>query len=292
VRRLYAQASIAPLLLQVRDVDPVENLVSISNDSGVTAAGDGQLSFRINAAGQPSQVIGPITPPAGQRPIATANALAALVRAPYSARATLNPPRFPDAIGSADIVITEASGAHVTIDNVVSRDSRQTLRVGRANPLNLQSWDGNNFLVGSLEQRTVLKNYDTGADRIDTFIVQQVTAGNRGEAMMSGHRVRPAKRAIDPVKFSAFLTQRASDGSDNNPFSMPHEMGHVTMELVHATGAGTNTQLMTGGGTSAANEVGGSKRIRDGDVTFDSPAITTRQIRDLRSEGAPLLEGW
>src|SRR5204863_9333091 len=70
-RRVYAQAGLAPRLSQpTREVDPQENLVAISEfdstrptvPAGVSAAGDGQVGFRINAPGKPSQVIGPITP--------------------------------------------------------------------------------------------------------------------------------------------------------------------------------------------------------------------------------------
>lgn len=291
-RRIYAQAGIAPKLMQaVRAVDPPENLVSISNDSGLTAAGDGQLRFRINAAGQPPQIIGPIAPAAGATPMATATALAAVVSAPYSAAVTQNPARFVDPVGqgSADIVITEAGGAQVTIDRVLSGDSRQTLTVGRANPLNLESWTGANWLVGSIEQRAVLKNHDTGDDRVDVFVVQQGSGGNRGEAMMSGHRIDPNRSAINQVKFSAFVIVTTMDSSDTNPYSFPHEVGHVAGELVHALGA--NRQLMRGG-TSGNNSVGASKRIRDGAVNYDSPAGNFNLVDRIRVEGAPLLEAW
>jgi hypothetical protein len=300
IRRVYAQAGLAPRFMQTtRVVDPQENLVAVSEfdptkptvPGGVSAAGDGQLGFRVNAAGKPSQVIGPITPAAGDTPETTANALAALVQAPYTAVATRNPARFPDPAGSrsADILITEASGAHVTIDQVVSGDSRQTLTVGRMNAANLQSWDGTNFLVGSIEQRTALKNYDTGADRIDIVVAQQFTSGDRGLAMMSGHQIDPARSAIDPVKFSAFLAQRTMDGTDGNPFSFPHECGHVAMELVHATGRAN--QLMTGG-TTPADAVTATKRIREQTQTFDRPAGAFRQMQRLRTDGAPLIDAF
>ncbi|MBK7707916.1 MAG: hypothetical protein IPJ30_19745 [Acidobacteria bacterium] len=57
-------------------VDPMENLVSISNDSGLTARGDGRIGFTIHSAGKTDQVVGPITPAAGDTPIKTARALA------------------------------------------------------------------------------------------------------------------------------------------------------------------------------------------------------------------------
>ena len=287
IRRIYAQASIAPKLAQAtREVDPVANLVAVSDAAGASAAGDGNLGFRLTAPGLAPLVVGPITPAAGDSPRTSANALAALVTAPYSAVVSVNPARFtdPPAARSADLVITPTN---VTVDNVVSTDSRQTLAVGRPNPANLLSWDGTNFLVGSIEQRTLLKNYDTGDDRIDIIVVQQVTAGNRGEAMMSGHQIDPLRRAISQVKFSAFLVQITMDGTDNNPFSAPHECGHVTMELVHAQGR--RAELMSAG-TSPAAVVNGTKRIKDGLQAFDSPHRSFRQLARLLSEGAPLLE--
>lgn len=292
-RRVYAQASIAPQLAQaVREVDPAENLVSISNDSGLSAAGDGALGFRINASAGATQTIGPDNPPANQSPINTANALAALVRAPFVANVTQNPPRFNDFVGSADIVITHSDGNHVTIDNLVSNDSRQTLMIGRVNPTNLQSWDGTNWLVGSIQQRTALKNYDTGHDRIDIVVCQAFTSGTRGQAMMSGHQIDPGRRAIDPIKWSAFVNASTADVTDTNPFTMPHECGHVALELVHATGALSQFELMMGTGTTHLNAVDASKRITDGNVTFDWPAGSYNQVTRIRAEAALLLTAW
>jgi hypothetical protein len=291
-RRVYAQASISPQLAQpVREVDPAENLVSISNDSGLKAAGDGAMGFRINA-GPDSQTIGPINPPRNQSPIATANALAALVRAPFVARVTQNPPRFVDAVGSADIVITHTGGTPVTIDNPVSTDSRQTLTIGRVNPASLQSWDGNNWLVGSIQQRTALKNYDTGHDRIDIVVATVLSSGSRGEAMMSGHRIDPARRAIDEIKWSAFVNADSMAGNDDDFVNLPHECGHVLLELIHATGPLSQFELMMGRGTTYLNAVDASKRITDGNVTFDSPAGSYNQVTRIRAEAAPLLRNW
>jgi hypothetical protein len=289
-RRIYAQAGFAPRIVSAtREVDPVSNLIAVSNDRGVSAAGDGQLGFRLTAPGLAPLVVGPITPSAGDTPATTANALATLVQAPYSANVTVNPARFPDGVASrsADLLITPSN---VTIDQVVSGDSRQTLTVGRPNPANLLSWDGNNFLVGSIEQRTILKNYDTGADRIDVFVVRTVTSGNLGEAMMSGHKIDPQRRAIDPVKFSAFVIQSTMDGSDKNPTTLPHECGHTLLELIHADGPGNATQLMTGQPIPDVATVNGTKRMKDGLEHFDRPPGNFKQLKRIRTEGAPVLD--
>ena len=140
-RRAYAEASIAPKLMQpVREIDPPENLVAVSDDNGVVAIGNEQLSFTINAAGHPSQVIGPITPAAGDTPVTTARALAARIRAPFRGSVSVNAARL-DAVSdnaqSADIVITEAGGARVTIDPIPPGGAGQRLSAGRVNPLNI-----------------------------------------------------------------------------------------------------------------------------------------------------------
>ena len=294
VRRVYAQASIGPKLANpTHAIDAPENLVSISNDSGLTAAGDGQLSFRINATGQTPQTI-TVNPSAGDTPITTANALAGQITAPFSAAVTQNPARFNDPVGqgSADLVITEAGGAKVTIDNVVSGDSRQTLTVGRPNPMVMQEWDGNNFLVGSIEQRTVLKNFDTGDDRVDIFVVDVFVDGTLGgAAMMSGHRLDPNRSAINQVKWSVFIIRTMMDSTDNHPFALPHEIGHDTAEVVHTANA-ENFQLMNGGFLGSPNAVNLRKRIRDGAATYTSPAGNFNLVDRLRVEGAPLLENW
>lgn len=302
-RRVYAQANIAPKLVQAtRAIDPVENLISISNDSGLSARGDGQIGFTIHASGKPDQVVGPITPAANDTPIKTARALAALVRAPFKAEVSENPARFVDPVSrkSADIVITEQGGARVTLTigvPIANRDTRQTISIGVVNPLALESWavpnGNNNWNAGSLQQRTVLKNYDshvsTADDTVDIFVVDTVTGGNRGEAMMSNHRIDPQRPSTTKVKWSAFLISSTMNAGDGNPFSFPHEVGHVSGEVVHATGA--NAQLMRNG-TSGTNAVGGSKRIRDGAVTYDAPASDFNLITRIRTEGANLLERW
>jgi hypothetical protein len=107
--------------------------------------------------------------------------------------------------------------------------------------------------------------------------------------MMSNHRIDPQRRSISKIKWSAFLRANTMDSTNSNPFSFPHEVGHVTAEVVHAQGAAG--QLMTSG-TSGTSVVGGTKRIRDGAVTYDAPAADFNIVNRLRSEGSPLLESW
>jgi hypothetical protein len=301
-RRLFAQASLGPKLIGVREVNPAENLVCVSgfapgdpaNAGGRRAAGDGQLGFTINATGKPSQVIGPINPAAGDDALTSAGALAALVQPPYSAQAFLNARRRIDALGSADILITETSGAPVTLSAMVSTDSAQLLSFGNVNPLPaaLQSWDGDNFLVGVIEQRVLLRNYDTGDDRVDVIVIDTTTSGNRGEAMMSGHSLNPDATAHGRpgIKFSLFVIRSTMNSTDNDPLVLAHEIGHVAGEVLHAV---TERHQLMHAQVTGNNAVGASKRIRNAPVRYDNSNAAGFNLLDrVRLEGAGLLEPW
>jgi hypothetical protein len=293
VRRTYAQAGIAPRLVQAtRIVDPQNNLVAIGEPHGVTARGGGQMGFRITSPGNPTQVIGPIATVAGTKPAGTAAALAALVAAPYVANVSENPAGFNDPVGnrSADIVITVPGGL-VTIDQEISTDARQVLTIGRPNIASLQGF-GNDFLIGSSQQRALLKTYDTGEDRVDVFVVQTIASGDRGQAMMHGTSIDRARPAIAPVRFSVFVNARSMDASDDDFVNLAHEMGHVLTDLIHATGARSNQQLMMGQGTTFLVSEPASKRIKERPQQFDSPAGTHRQIDRIHDKARGLLEAF
>lgn len=300
LRRVYAQASLSPKLMQnITAVDPPANLVSISNDTGLAADGTEQFQILVTGVGQPNQTTVLFAPVAGATPIQTATALAALVTAPYSARVTHNPAASNSlSRRSADIVITAPGGARVSLFRIGPRGTNQTLDIGRATPSNFQSWNVANFLVGSLQQRTVLKNFDTGDDRVDVFVVTQLTAENRAEAMMSGHQVAPARSAITQVKNSVFMTSGTMDGTNNNPFVLGHELCHVVAEVIHAPPSAPPNlvSIMDFGGTEVTNSVNASKRIRDGAVAIDAPAGNFNLVSRLRLHGAGfsqnLLETW
>jgi hypothetical protein len=291
VRRTYAQAGIAPRLVRsTRVVDPQNNLVAIGEPHGVTARGDGQMGFRITSQGQPDQVIGPLVTVRNATPADTANALAALVTAPFTATVTVNPAGFNDLVGnrSADILVTIPGGL-VTIDQEVSTDSRQTLAVGRPNPVNLQGFPAD-FLIGSIQQRTILKNYDTGDDRVDVFVVQAIDSGDRGQAMMHGASFARGREAIAPVRFSVFVNAASMNASDDDFVNLAHEMGHVLTDLIHATAARSDQQLMMGRGTTFLVSEPASKRIKERPQQFGFPAGLHRQIDRIHDQASGLLE--
>jgi hypothetical protein len=279
-RRVYAQISMTPKLLQIRSVDPVENLVSISNNTGANASGGSSLGFNITGvqagAADDQLYVGLIAPNAGDSPMATAARLAALVRPPFSVRTVQNPPTQNMAQGSADLIISHAGGRRILIDGALSTDATQTVVVGRANPANLLMVAYDNHLVGSEEYRVLLQAYDTGDDRIDLFVVNALSNANTlGQAMIPGVSYG-LKRAITKVTTSAFCVAASMDGSDTWPTVLSHEVAHVLLDWYHVTNDATQLMhpIVTPG-----NSVAAAKRFSESAVTF---SLNTSFVQEAR----------
>jgi hypothetical protein len=220
--------------------------------------------------------------------------LAAKVAAPYKSMAAENAARFtdPKTRRSADIVITEDSGARVRITQENSNDARQTIAVGRPVAVLFQEWNGTNWLVGSIEQRAVLRNYDTGDDRFELFVIRRfVSPTLLGAAMMSGHIVDPDRPARSKIKWSCFVDRRSSDSSDQFPIVIAHEAMHAVGEVMHTVNHPAQVMHPT---ADQNNAVGIAKRIRDGAATYDGGNIAGNHnlVRRMRTQGAALLERW
>jgi len=299
IRRIMAQASIGPDLLSVREVDPFENFLSVSNPAqnagagagGRLAAGDGQLGFTISATGQPTQVVGPITPAAGQSALASATALAALVSAPYSATAFPVPVRTNDTLAAADILIKGPAGANVVLSALVSGDSNQSLDAIRLNPFPAVIFETDNFntFCGTVHQRAICRNYDTGDDRVDLFVIEQMDQNSRGEAMIRGHKLsKPANQNVSGVFLSVFMAKRCMDGTDADPIVLPHELGHTVAEVFHAI----PTHQMMNAQVTGNVAVGASKRIRDSGIDYGGTTDKINLHERYRTEGAVVLRPW
>jgi hypothetical protein len=299
IRRVMAQASIGPDLLSVREVDPFENFLSVSNPAqnapagagGRLAAGDGRLGFTISATGQPTQVVGPITPPAGQSALDTATALAALVTAPFSATAFPVPVRSNDTRAAADILVRGPAGVNVVLSAIKSDDSAQTLEVIRLNPFPavIFETDAFNTFMGTVHQRAICRNYDTGDDRVDLFVIDKMDQDSRGEAMIRGHKLsKPANQGVSGVFLSVFMARRCMDGTDNDPIVLPHELGHTVAEVFHAN----PTHQMMHAEVTGNVAVGASKRIRDANIGYGGTTDKINLHLRYRAEGAVVMRPW
>ena len=91
---------------------------------------------------------------------------------------------------------------------------------------------------------------------------------------------RPLTGMINQI----IMHQNSADGTPNNPFSLPHEIGHImTDNELHSL---VNTELMTNGGTSAvSSNIHDSKRIVEFAPTVDNWEETVQNADADRTIG-------
>ncbi len=300
-RRVYAQANMSPVLVDpfIRLLDPPElNLLSVSNGSGVRALGrtlaglsPSRLSFTITtsrAGVAPKPVVLdiplPPNPAARQTPKELADLLVPLISdADFDAEAFENSPLIGllPTRRSADIVVKDKIGGRVTITAVQSTDGAATLRLARANLNNINDFGAADSWAGTLDERHIIRNFDSGDDRLDCYVVGALKSGARGESFPFGYPLDPRFRAnvagSSPMPFSCIMGAVSHspsefglpvmNGGNSLPYTFPHEAGHSLLDCNHAT---RRSELMASG-TSQAPGVRATKRICDTPVrvTYD-----------------------
>lgn len=299
VRRVYAQADCAPKVVPpgIRLLDPPErNMVTVSNISGARATGrttagasPSRMSFNlsVNRGGvvtnKPIAIAIPRAPNPAARltPKAVADLLVAAINdADFTATAFENPPVLGRAANrrSADVIVRDATGAgRVTIDTVRNTDAGASLRLAVVNLNSVRDADLNE-LFGTMDERQIIRNFESGdspPDRLDCFVVGRWQNFNlRGRSFppspelgndAAGNYVGAVFEPPPEFRFVTIMSARSSsgrvmDGSNNLPYTFPHEAGHALMNMFHSA---PGSELMAGGGTSVNAVLGGTKRICD-----------------------------
>lgn len=322
-RRAYAQLSLAPKLVgNIRVFDPPSaDMVAVSDPvgtpaSGVTAAGAAStLTFDIDAPpGTPAPAAATrvtVNLAAGNTPTQVCNAIVTALPAGFSGEVHTNAQATNQATPSADVIIkrTAAGGARVVIRNETTNDTALTVKVARVNIATV-STDATpnafaNLLVSSPEARRLLR-FRGRDDRLDFFVVGSIT-GARGVAYIPATDLAAQYRPPKFCRWSVLMASSVMNGADNDPFSYPHEAGHILNDAFHADPADANVanQLMTGTGTDGVNSVSASKRISDDPVQVQyqkyDPAQATagafhsvniQPAKRFRTRGAPVFGRW
>ena len=277
VRQLYAQASMSVQLIgTIRNVPGPTNLIAIANANGAPAIGGGTIQIRVQIGALNTttfvfdQTI-QVTTNAGDAPLATATALSAAINAAFAAatppfaataRPSGNPPLTGQALGSADVLVGDPLTQRVSLSLVANGDLGHPVLIGRITSTNIPDFGAADSHVGTLEERTLVKNYDSGADRIDLFVIGTLGSTALGEAFIP-NAAQPASSQPIPLMINSALVFAATvTVNDNFHTTIPHEMGHILMDNNHALVA---TEMMGAGSPVGANErvVNGPKRISD-----------------------------
>lgn len=291
---------------------------------GVTAA--------IIAASMKEEVKVSLT--AGQTPLEIAKAIIAALPKDYKGEAHCNPTAFNrapnnpgsgDVHGSVDLIISRTDGKRVIIRKEATDDAAATILVVR---LDLAAVDQDHpdpaIIAASADFRRVLRAAPGEDDRMDCYVISRFKRDSlRGRAFVAAPDLPADYRPTKPLRWCNVMACDSTsgpvmDGSDNLPFTYPHESGHVMFDAFHTRSdspAGTNplgpTELMTGTGTSETNSVTASKRICDTplSVTYaaftppsvppapappvgDAMFINISAVARLRAISGPVTENW
>jgi hypothetical protein len=247
-------------------------------------------------------------------PAAAAAAVARALPRGFSAEARQNARGFTAADSSWDIIITPTGGGRLNIRNERSDDMTMDLTVSRVNTAQVDNAHPNdNIIAGAVEMRHLIRSFPGADDRLDCYIVGRFNSfGLRGRAYILAQDLAPAFQPPAPLRWACMMAMTSSSGavmdaSDNLPFTYPHEAGHALNDAFHSdhrTDPLGPTELMAGGGTSAANAVNATKRICDTvPVRYgvfdpaqanpgDSQWSRFSAVDRFRTRGAPVTEGW
>jgi len=330
-RRAYAQANIAPKFdgpgIEVLD-PPWANMIAIANPHGsrtlgLSAAGTtSTISFDLGGVSQgavldwfhDTSVTVNLKP--NMTPKAVCDAINAALPAGYRGRVFPNARKFNDLDPSCDIVITKADGTITVVRNEATTDlvlaGAGNLAVARVNLVNVDDSDADSEPT-TPELRKILRSGTSADTRIDYFVIDRFASTTlRGVSFLASTHLPADQRNPAPLRWAGIMacnttSGKVMDASDNLPFTFPHEAGHVLHDRFHADAADPNgpTEMMSGGGTTAANAANATKRICDDPIQVNysqyNPAQPTQgavnkvkvaATKGMRTRGAQTLEGW
>lgn len=256
---VYLQCAVTwgdPMTARVDIVEPARDaLLSVGDNDGLAAAGGAARFLANNIA------VGPVRALPGWRPVDTARALAAALRAAgFTARVTTNARTDYGAFGSADVTAHDRAGRPVSFAAIgasaISTDARQTVTVGRVDLGDgVDEFNNLNSASGTLEERALIKPLTDGdAGTIDLFVINRFARGTRiGEAFVEG-----AAGAI----FNGLLVDRAGISAEREAWTQSHEAGHILLDQPwHPDNTGPDRPWLLMDADASLAAVTGPKRL-------------------------------
>jgi len=299
VREMYAQANASiELVADTRGIEPPLNLLTISNRDGKLAQGGKKIKVKVEIDGTEHEA--EITTTANAKPIATAIKLAQKIRQKFGGglqmRVSENPPIRGKAYGSADILIGDPMTQDIDVTEIDSQDNNHTVEQGWIDPTaSITDFAGDESHVGTPEERVIVKNYDTGKNHIDSFVIEDL-AGAWGEAFTPNFKEASKHRPLATVVNTLVLGRRPVAEDNFQLRTIAHELGHILMDCGHAT---DKTELMFRGGVPGMDYNQGmkaTKRLADpqdaaNNVDFGGGDVDN-PTNMLRTRNGVLFKGW
>jgi hypothetical protein len=212
-------------LLEVKLVDPPpSHLVAIGDDLGIVASG-GEIRLRADT----KTITVPVAP--GSSPDRVAYDVARAVdRAGLSAVVSPNARIGPGASASVDVSVRRKDGTLIAVDVVapgapLTTDATMSVRIGSVDLSDgLQHFTDMDAMAGTLEERTLLKALDDGdPTTIEVVVVPLFAGGGRIGESFIGSDLSSVRNVV--------LLDRAGIRARKSSLTLPHELGHVLMDL-------------------------------------------------------------
>jgi hypothetical protein len=288
-RRCWAQSHIRWNLVTLQTQDFPSDSIAVADLTGLPAKGNqlgsavkGQVGFRLsvqrfNGAANSVHNVAPFDVPAGSTPQQTANLIKQKIDAiaGLSAVASINSPETGNPDGSCDVLISEASGGRVTVTNMNANQDEDQKVAAFSLSMTIQFRNAaTNYHVGHPEQRNLVKSLNTPGDVVVDIQVVDVVPNTRGFTVPELKTLNANRQPVSGVKNSIIMPSISTDSTTANPFSLPHEVGHImTDDGLHST---DDTQLMRSGTSGTSSAVDDSKRILEHVPNADNWEQTTQ----------------
>jgi hypothetical protein len=229
-------------------------LLAVGGRNGLPSAG-GEVRLVVDG-----ERVGPFHVGVGYTPVETARLLAReLTSAGFVIDLSVNARAADAAFPSADIVVRrqDHSLADLAVwnDEPLTTDPTQALAIGAVQlDDGLEPFGPNDFAVGTLEERALVKALESGNPRvIEIFVVSRFTGlRKQGESFVSSNG--------SSLKNVAVVDWRAL-GRARQAYTLAHEIGHILLDdLEHPDARGDNRPFLLMHSRSSS-AVGGPMRI-------------------------------
>jgi hypothetical protein len=253
-----------------RVVDPpTTTMIAFGDDHGALASG-GVVRLRVNGVAMP-----PLATRVGWRPIDTAMAMGAMLRARgYTARVTSNPRTTYGAEPSADVLVLDRAGRWTNLSPVAGSPLSTDLRQGAALAVvdfsdGIDEFNNQNSTSGTLEERALIKPLiDDDATTMEMIVINRFSRGTRiGEAFVRGDGGSIG---------NGFLIDRAGIAAEREAWTQSHEAGHILLDQPwHPDNMGPDRPWLLMDADASLGTVAGPKRL------------STEECARLRSRNGP-----
>ncbi len=312
VRRVYAQANLAPKIVGMEELDvPVPNVLSISGAVKAEilepATGkdrlDNNATLTLTVDGIDEAFTLPITAGIGLADVKDAvvawlgdqGLKTTVEEVPMSGLKTA---READAQPSFDIYLFNADDSPKEFKSVKCTDvvlSKDAFEIPFLKGFVID--DNDSLVGGSPSQRVMLRMGASSDEQIDIYVVPKAALGGRAYPIYreTDYDAHPALLPPQPLRRAAWVsyesTARSSKGIvfDENwwvsPFTLAHEIDHVLADAGHNEAEG---DLMKGS-WSKVNSVEAEKRIYSAPILVGSPTMDNvgggmRSAEDMRED--------